>query len=104
MPVATFHFTDITLDYDGTRLRLWRALPDAVGDVHCVLVRASDLDLDETKLITWLGGMHCVLVHGDDDLDSPPLPVVGMFAVHSSLAHTLPADLAKYAQLAIDRL
>jgi len=78
MQSATFRPTDITLDYDGTLLRVWVADPDALGDVHCVLGHASDAKLDG--------------------------PIVGMFAVHSSLAHTLPGKLAKYAQHAVDRL
>jgi len=78
MPVARFHSTDVTLDYDGTLLRVWSADPDALGDVHCVLAHAGDAELEG--------------------------PLVGMFAVHSSLAHTLPGKLSTYAQHAVDRL
>jgi sugar (pentulose or hexulose) kinase len=58
------------------RLRVSLCEPDELGHVHGILTR-------------------------DDYLSGP---IVGIFAVESSLAHTLPADLAKYAQQVVDGL
>jgi hypothetical protein len=76
MPFATFRPTEFTLDCHGVQLRVSVAEPDELGYVHCILTR-------------------------DDYLNGP---IVGIFAVHSSLAHMLPADLPKYAQRVVDGL
>jgi len=76
MPVFTFRTTDVTLNYGALRVRVWTADPDELGDIRCVLAHATDTELEGA--------------------------VVGAFIVDASLAYTLPASLATYAQRTID--